>query len=291
MIPWRLVPALACAMLLSGCIHVDIGPSDVVITDAVAKRQKLDLAGQPTRAAAAPIGPSVEEGALPAGFGDIHYAVTKVGATKTLIVFCGGNTFREEYGGAARATVLGAFGDAFLFDYPGYAASGGSGKREEFEAARPVIGAKVAALAAERGAKLLFWGHSLGGWYCSALASDAKVPSDLVVEGAFARFTDIADARAGPASPLVRLRVDPRVLRYDPPALLANYPGKIVVVASRKDETIPFKATRRLAQRLKAAGRDVTFVELQAGAHSTFYKDAEYREKVSAALKAKGVGG
>lgn len=291
MTSWRVFPALACAALLSGCVNVDIGPGDVVITDAVAKRQKLNLSGQPARAAPPPVGPSVEEGALPAGFGDIHYAVTKVGTTKTLIVFCGGNTFREEYGGAARAAALAPFGDTFLFNYPGYAASGGSGKREEFEAARPVIGAKVAALAAERGAKLLFWGHSLGGWYCSALASDAKAPSDLVVEGAFARFTDIADAQAGLASPFVRLRVDPRVPRYDPPTLLANYPGKIVVVASRKDETIPFKATHRLAQRLQAAGRDVTFVELKAGAHSTFYKDAEYRQKVTAALKAKGVGG
>jgi len=273
-----LAPVLV--LSLSACITVNIGQRDVVPPFDGAQP-----AGAPLSAAAIP-GAQVAAGTVPFASGEIHYVLAKADPARPLVVFCGGNMFRESAGGASRGAVLGRFGDVLMFDYPGRGQSTGAPTRQAFEAARAPLARKIEALAAQRTGGVIFWGHSLGGTYCAALAAETKVASSLVMEGSFASIEDIADAMAGAARPLVRLRIDPGAMNYKAPELLKAYPGRIVVAASRQDETIPFKASRRLAARLEAQGRAVTFVPLTQGKHSRFYLEPAYGPAMTAAIAA-----
>lgn len=266
------------ALSLTGCIAVDIGQKDVV--------PPFDAA-QPTNAplSTAKIpGARMSAGFVPFATGNIHYALAEADPARPLVVFCGGNMFQESAGGASRGAVLAGFGDVLMFDYPGRGLSTGAPTREAFEAARAPLARKVEALAAARTGGVIFWGHSLGGTYCAALAAEAKVSSRLVMEGSFASIEDIADAMAGAARPLVRLRIGADAMNYKAPDLLKTYPGRIVVAASRQDETIPFKASRRLAKRLEDEGRAVTFVPFDQGKHSRFYLEPAYAPAMTAAV-------
>jgi len=276
------------AAALCGCVTVTLRPGDVLVTNDEVARQGLTLSGKPARQARLDADRRVTDANLPAGFGDLH-TVTVEGRPKApLIVFCGGNAFREAYAGAARAEALARFGDVLLFDYPGSGQTDGRGDRAEFDSASAALTGEIERRA-QGGRAVVFWGHSLGGGFCSDLAARTKVKSALVLEGAFARYDDVADAKAGLLAPLVRIRLDDEALRYDIPALLTGYEAPIVVVASRADETIPFSASRRLASRLQASGKPVRFIELRQARHSTLFTDPQYDSRLRAALDSIGV--
>jgi pimeloyl-ACP methyl ester carboxylesterase len=286
----RLLSILLGATLLAACVTVDIGPADVLVTNRDVARDNLKLAGQPASQARLGSSYGVENGDLPAVFGSVHYALVRGAAGRPLIVFCGGNAFREEYGGRARAEALSPYGDVLMFDYPGSGQSGGVGTVRDFEATGEAVLAKARAELATRGGdRIIFWGHSLGAGVCAGLAARSQVPSVLVMEAGFANYDDVAKAVAGPLAPMVRTRVEPETLQNDIQALLAGYDQPIILIASRTDETIPFGATRRLAERLRAAGRKLDFVILPRGKHSSFYRDPDYGPPVRAALARIGI--
>jgi pimeloyl-ACP methyl ester carboxylesterase len=281
----RKLALLACALGLSACVTVKVAPGDVVFTNAEAQRiGAVFKGGAPVSQAGLP-GFTITPTRIQTPVGGLHAVLAESDARRPLIVFCGGNGFREEYAGAERAKALSPFGDILMFDYPGYGASDGTGTSAEFTAAQPAIVARAEQELARRGGDLIiFWGHSLGGGYCAGLAAQSHVRSILVMEGAFGSIPDIAAGKAGPLNAFVRLRIDPQAYQYDSPALLARYKGPIVIVASRRDETIPFATSRRLAARLTKAGKAVTFVELKEGKHSTLYRDPQYGPLVGAAV-------
>lgn len=281
----RKLALLACALSLGGCVTVEVAPSDVVFTNADAARAGAVFKGGAPASQAALPGFTVATTRIDTPAGGLHAVLAESDPKRPLIVFCGGNGFREEYAGAARLEALAPYGDVLFFDYPGYGASDGTGTSAEFIAAQPAIVARAEQELARRGGdRLIFWGHSLGGGYCAGLAAQSHVRSILVMEGAFASIPDIAAGKAGPLSPFVRLKIDPAAYQYDSPTLLTGYQGPIVVIASRQDETIPFATTRRLAARLTKAGKAVTFVELKAGKHSTLFRDPQYGPLVGAAV-------
>jgi pimeloyl-ACP methyl ester carboxylesterase len=281
----RKLTLLACALGLTGCITVKVAPSDVVFSNADAQRAGAVFKGGAPASQANLPGFTVTPTRIQTPAGALHAVLAESDAKRPLVVFCGGNGFREEYAGADRARALAPFGDMLMFDYPGYGASEGVGTSAEFTAAQPAIVARAEQELARRGGDLIiWWGHSLGGGYCAGLAAQSHVRSILVMEGAFGSIPDIAAGKAGPLKPLVRLRIDPQAYQYDSPALLSGYGGPIVIVASRKDETIPFATSRRLAARLAQAGKAVTFVTLQQGRHSTLYRDPQYGPLVRAAV-------
>jgi pimeloyl-ACP methyl ester carboxylesterase len=155
-------------------------------------------------------------------------------------------------------------------------------RKEEYLSAIPPLARLGADLAGRRSGKLIFWGHSLGAGFCAALAANTPVRSTLVLEGAFANYHDVKDAKAGIAAAWVGLTIDPETLQFNIPELLSAYPGPIVVVASEDDETIPYAATRRLVDRL--AGKAVSFVTLHGSGHGDLRHSPEYGAKMQAAL-------
>jgi len=281
-----LLPSLL-AVALAGCATVKIGQRDVLVTNDDVARYGWTLSGEPTRQARLEPGRRGTSAKLQAGFGAIPTATIGGGADAPLSVFCGGKAFREAYAGAARGGALARYGDVLLFDYPGSGLTDGRGSRAEFDAARIVLVREIERRTQD-GRPLIFWGHSLGGGFCAALAADTKARATMVLEGAFANYDDVADAKAGLLAPFVRLRIDDSAVRYDIPALLKDRPGPIVVIASHADKTIKFAATRRLAKRLEAQGRTVKFVALSNAEHSRLFADPQYDPRIRAALKAVG---
>jgi uncharacterized protein len=260
------------AVLLAGCT-VSIGKDSVLYTDQRVKNEGKILGGKP--AAEAKVGPEyrIAEETLPADFGGVHSVLAASDPAKPLIVFCGGNAFRESTGGAYAIETLSPFGDVFLFDYPGYGGSTGSGTKNEFESELRVIETKVTALAASHTRPVIFWGHSFGGGICANLAAAAPEKSMLVLEGTFADYGDVKNGMLGVYIP----------------ALLANYPNPIIVAALTEDEMIAFSVSEKLAEKLKAEGRTVAFVRLEGTGHSKIHLHPEYREKMAKALADSGL--
>lgn len=282
-----LLSCVVLALSLSACVPVEVHPGDVVITN---RNAGVEFSGKPT--SAAHVGPEYRftGGDIVADFGSLHFALATSDLHKPLIVSCGGNGFRETVGGASTLEALAPFGDVLQFDYPGLGKSKGTGSKQDYDAAVRAILGKAEQLAAARGSStVVFWGHSLGGGFCAALASSAHVKSMLVMDGAFADIADVVDGIAGNYALFVRAEVQADTVEFDIPRLLAGYNGPIVVVASKADEVIAFPVTRRLAQKLKDGGKTVAFIELEGSGHSQIRKNPEYRTKVKKALGAFGL--
>jgi pimeloyl-ACP methyl ester carboxylesterase len=284
----RLLATVVFALALGGCT-VTLAKDSVVLSDAAVAARKITLPDKPVAAAALAPGARLVTEDLTADFGTLHTVRLESDPAKPLIVFCGGNLFREEKVGAPFAESLAPFGDVLFFDYPGYGASSGSGTRAEFAAAEKALLPRVETLTAGRTGPLIFWGHSLGGGVCASLAANAKAKSALVLAATFARYDDIKDNLLGWFSGAVDLKPADDLVIYDTPELLKNYAGPIVVVALSEDETIPYKVSRRLADQLREEGRQVTFVTLEGSGHSRIHGHHDFKAKVKAALKDAGV--
>jgi len=283
----RLVATIAFALVLSGCT-VTLDKDSVVKTDAAMAARNITLPDKPTSAAVLAPGTRLVPEDLAADFGRLHTVRLESDTARPLVVLCGGNLFREESQGGLALPLLAPFGNPLLFDYPGYGASGGSGTRAEFAATERTLAARVEALAAG-GRQVIFIGHSLGGGVCASLAATAKVRSALVLAGTFANYGDVKDAMLGWFSGVVGVAPADDLVAIDVPQRLANYTGPIVVVALSEDETIPFKASQKLAERLTATGRSVTFVRLEGSGHSRILAHPQFQTAVKKALRDRGV--
>ncbi len=281
--------ALFCLLLaapLSACVPVEIQPNDVVRTNL----NTVTPSGLPAIAAHVGSDYRFTSGEMPADFGKLHFVLAESDPHRPLIVSCGGNGFRENAGGAKTLEALAPFGNVLQFDYPGLGQSQGTGSKQDYDAALRAVHDKVEQLAAARGSSaVVFWGHSLGGGFCAALAAGARMKSVLVMDGAFANLSDVVDGIAGRYSLFVRAEVQADTVEFDIPVLLADYNYPIIVVASKADEVIPFPVTARLAQRLKESGKNATFIELEGSSHGTIRKNPDYRTKVGGALGAFGI--
>lgn len=274
-------------VVLAGCAMPL--PGDTVKNNAYIAAHNVTLPNHPTSGGHYAGGTQVVPEDLPAPFGRLHTVRLESDPKKPLIVFCGGRSFREESSGADLAEPLSALGDVLTYDYPGFGSSDGEGTRAEFAEAEQVMGAKVQALMAARQGPVIFWGHSLGGGICASLAAHTPVPSSLVLATTFAEYDDFKRNQLGIFAGLVTLKVPDAVIAYNAPVLLKDYGGEIFVITLTKDETVPYAVERRLAERLKAEGRKLTVVTLEGQGHSTVHSHPDFRAKMKAALKAKGI--
>ncbi|WP_224760950.1 hypothetical protein [Brevundimonas aurantiaca] len=124
------VASALCALLLGGCLSLDVPEDAFFYPDARVAAEKIDL---PTDA------PMV----LPAEVVRLSYAGGDIGATRIrtgrrdapLILYCGGNLFRRSSGAGTVANELAPFGDVLMFDYPGYGDTAGQADYANFLAA------------------------------------------------------------------------------------------------------------------------------------------------------------
>lgn len=265
--------------LLTACVAVDVKQDTVVRTN----RTIIARIGAPADQARIGAGYRFKAVPLAAPFGKLHTVLVTSDPKKPLIVACGGNSFVETTSGAKVVEGLSPFGDVFLFDYPGLGRSQGKGLKKEYLSAIPLLDRKVAQIIASRapGSPLIFWGHSLGAGYCAALAAAMPAKSVLVMEGAFANYQDIADAKTGAAAPFVHIKVEDDALQLDIPKILAHYNNPIVVIASENDETIPFSASNRLVLRLEKENKKIKFIVLSGVSHDNMRKSKDYASSIS----------
>jgi pimeloyl-ACP methyl ester carboxylesterase len=198
-------------------------------------------------------------------------AVTRVKAanasnSEPLIAYCagqaGGRYHPLSYIYAAKLLI---WGEAIIFDYPGYGDSTGEPTLENMAAFEKAAPAWLDTLAQNR--PLVLWGHSLGGMICAQIAQGSREADAIVLETTAPNAADLAETRKPWFAP-VTLNLKDGLL-YDVPAALAGFRGKIVVVGGGKDTVIPVRLARSLAEQLKAAGLDMTYLEYASASHQT----------------------
>ena len=188
-------------------------------------------------------------------------------AARPLILFCGGNMFRRAASGGSRADILAPFGDALMFDYPGYGDTAGLDTFANFRAVGEVVADEARRQADAEGRRLIVWGHSLGGIVCSEMAARTRADI-LVLETTTPGARATVEQQVGLMRPFVRVTLAPALETVDIPAALNGYPGKVVVLEAGKDDALPPALSRRLARALEAQGNQVDRIVFPAAGHN-----------------------
>lgn len=279
---------LLAALFLCGCT-MTVTNDTIMHNNASIAAAHTALPNFPTAEGHYASGTSVVTDDLKASFGRLHTVMLQSDVKKPLIVFCGGNLFREESVGAKFAETLSAFGDVLIYDYPGFGSSDGTSTRAEFAETETLILAKVQTLMAGRSGPLIFWGHSLGGGICSSLAAHSPLKSALVLATTFARYDDFKTEVAGIFGHLVTLKVPDTVIRYEAPELLRDYNGPIFAITLTEDETVAFAIQHKLVLELGREGKGVTVITLSGKGHSRVHSHPEFHDAMKRAFKSRGI--
>ncbi|MEO0881852.1 MAG: alpha/beta fold hydrolase [Pseudomonadota bacterium] len=200
-----------------------------------------------------------------------------------LVVYCMGNmTDRQSDGADYLAGVL-PFGDAVIFDYPGYGDSAGPTSLENIETTLLAVANRARR---EGYQDIVVWGHSMGGFLCprmvEALGSNV---SGVVLEATFNDASVLSRyALAWYLKPFVRLRIDERFLAYNTAETLRGFDGSVIVLAAGQDEDLPLAALRDLADQLDAASLNVTYLAFEGAGHYDIAEQPNYISGVRSVL-------
>jgi len=69
------------------------------------------------------------------------------------------------------------------------------------------------------------------------------------------------------AKPFIKTRISDSLQAYDTVKTLEAFKSPILILGAAKDKTLPVELSQVMAERLIAAGRDVTYVEFPKGNH------------------------
>lgn len=202
---------------------------------------------------------------------DLRIATTRIAganavSTEPLIVACMGQTGDRINSGLTYTAKLLPWGEVLLVDYPGYGDSTGEPRIEAFHKFQNEFAAYIDGQAAGR--PLIFWGHSLGGPVCSAMAGNSREVDAVVLEATVPTFTDLMDARKPWFTPpTFDLQLVDGLEVYDIPAALSGFSGPVLVIGAGKDSVLPVALQRTLAEMLKTGGVAVTYLEIERADH------------------------
>lgn len=224
---------------------------------------------------------SVEHGFAGVGEDRLAYTfVSKPGADRPLIVYCGGNSGDRFHSGVFFTLKTLPFGDVLLFDYPGYGDSPGAPSAAALVARAPAL----EAIAVERSANrsLVFWGHSLGGFICSRMAQDTPSADGVILEATARNALEVGRAwRPWFAAPFVRFSVNESLAGFDVADALADFRGPILVLGAKRDDTLPVRLSRSLDLALRTRGARVTYVEFPRAQHLDITRQPEFQPAAS----------
>ena len=248
---------------LTACT-ISLNPEDILVGDEDFRRagfSALDIQNEDLL----PSGTSLRHEWLDSDIGPIALTWAQQAEERRadrLIVYCMGNTTDRQSDGTDYLAGVLPFGDALIFDYPGYGDSAGPTSLDSFDVTLAAIADRIGD---EPYDELVVWGHSMGGILCPRLASRIQ---DTVHHIVFeATFSGVAAVRryALPwyMKPFIRLQIDERFLAYDSIAELDSFEGPITVLGATKDKDLNIAAVRDLAEKLEAAGHDVGYIEFK----------------------------
>lgn len=283
----------ATALGLAACISYRLDGSEVLNTDAQLRAEGFTTTrGRPVEQAA--LGPTfrITRETVPTSYGGVALTRAESDPGRPLLVFCGGNLFRQETRGAGTLQELAAFGDVWLFDYPGYGGSPGQAAVAEFAELRTALARRIDAAHATggRAGDLVFVGHSFGGGVCAGLAGAVRTPSHTVLVGAFRDYASVVRARAGVFRPFVRPDIADDVPDTDIAEALRGYGGQVIAVTAAGDRTVPLSAARELVSDLRAQGGRATLVVLPGAEHVDVFRMPAFKAELRAAFSRVGVG-
>ena len=274
----RMIIVAAAAISAAGC-SVNVPENAFLYPDARIAAEKIELTPGPA------MPPSAQTLTLPYAGGQL--ATTRLSSAKgdqaPLILFCGGNMFRQSAYGGLVGGQLAAFGDVLLFDYPGYGASTGASDIAGMKAAVAAMAAHARAIADREQRRLILWGHSLGGTVCAEGAVNAKADV-LVLETTTPSANAVMQEALGWKRFLIRVRLAPPLAEVDIPSTLADYPGRIIVLEAGRDTVLPPVLSRRLAQALTAKGRSVDHLVFAEAGHNDVHSQPDFTSRMAEAL-------
>ncbi|CAM2759650.1 alpha/beta hydrolase [Brevundimonas diminuta] len=274
----RMIIVAAAAISVGGC-SVNVPENAFLYPDARIAAEKIELTPGPAMPR------SAQTLTLPYAGGQL--ATTRLSSTKDdqapLILFCGGNMFRQSAYGGLVGGQLAAFGDVLLFDYPGYGASTGASDIASMKAAVAAMAARARAIADQEQRRLILWGHSLGGTVCAEGAVNAKADV-LVLETTTPSANAVIQEALGWKRFLIRVRLAPPLAEVDIPSTLADYPGRIIVLEAGRDTVLPPVLSRRLVQALTAEGVSVDHLVFAEAGHNDVHSQPDFTSRMAEAL-------
>lgn len=265
------------AAALAGCVKVDVPERAFFWPDARLAKENIVLPVHAPPPGAETLSLRYSEGAIGAT------RVRSGRADAPLILFCGGNMFRRSAGAGPRGEILAPFGDALMFDYPGYGDTAGLDSYASFRAVGEVVSDEARRQADAEGRRLIVWGHSLGGVVCAEAAR--RVRADvLVLEATTPGARDTLDHQVGLMRPFVRVTLAPALQAIDVPASLDGFEGRILVLEAGRDDTLPPALSRALARRLESRGRRVQRLVFPRAEHDDIGRQPDFVARMQAAL-------
>lgn len=218
---------------------------------------------------------------LPAGDTMLTYSLSvPAGRTpdpkRPLIVMCGGNAMDRYSAGVSYAQKGLPWGDVLLFDYPGYGDSTGKPSAGSLETAVNAVVAKARTVA--NGRRIIYWGHSLGGFVCGRLASKTPETAALIYETT-ARSAKEVVRQWTPSwmRGVVFPKISPSLSSYDNARAVGQRRFPVLVLGATQDETLPVPLARSLATALKEQGTIVTYHEFPQALHWNVPTQPEFK--------------
>lgn len=201
-------------------------------------------------------------------------------ASRPLVVHCAGNAGDRYNTGLSYATKALPWADVLVFDYPGYGDTPGPASAGAFEAVAKTITDHVTAISGER--KLVFWGHSLGGFVCARLAASVPGADGLILETTAPNAAAVAKAwTPSYARMVVRTQVAPSLASYDVVGDAARVNGPVLVLGATKDATLPVALARKISDGLKSRNATVTYQEFPDARHFDVRYQAGFSDTVT----------
>jgi pimeloyl-ACP methyl ester carboxylesterase len=250
-----LLAVLAACLMQAGCITADVSLANMMSRD------------RPPRSATLAPGYAVQDLVIHRGEREIGITHAHHPHSRSVVIFCGGDTFHRSIEGGEALESLALDADVVLFDYPGYGDSSGSPTAAELLATALAVYDYVDALQTSAGKKRVLYGFSLGGLVAAQVAH-ARAADGLVLEATAANAHSWARSRIPwHLKPLVKARIDPELTDIDAPRALAKFRGHVLVLTSRGDRHAPESLSREIFGRLAEYGVSTTLVVFTRASH------------------------
>ena len=281
------ISLLIAVIALTACT-ISLNPEDILVGDEEFRRagfSTLDIQNEDLL----PSDTSLRHEWLDSDIGPIALTwaqQTEESRADRLIVYCMGNTTDRQSDGADYLSGVLPFGDALIFDYPGYGDSAGPTSLDSFDVTLAAIAARIGD---EPYDELVVWGHSMGGILCPRLASRIQdTVHHIVLEATFSGV-DAVRRYAVPwyLKPFIRLRIDERFLAYDSITELEGFEGAVTVLGAVEDKDLNIAAVRDLAEKLESAGHDIQYIEFDNAGHYDIAEQPDYVSRVGASLESR----
>lgn len=269
--------ALILALGVAGCVQVRIPEDAYFVPDTRLAAEGVLLT--PGR----PMPEGTETLRLPYAAGEVAVSRVHGNPQGPIILFCGGNMFRRAIAGGERAEALVPFGDVVMFDYPGYGETPGEATLANFRQAGSAVAAWVARTAAVEGRDVVAWGHSLGGPVCAETTQMIDVDI-LVIEASTPTARAVVNDTLGLLRPFVRVNIDPGLDSFDVVQTLSGYRGRVLVLEAGRDETLPPRLSREMAEDLVERGVAAERLVFPDADHNNIRLQPDFQSRLSSAL-------